>query len=75
MYACVCKGITEREVRAVGREGIVSPAALIEVLGLDDDASCGRCAANVELFVELAWEGASAVAPPMRRPAPRPAFA
>jgi bacterioferritin-associated ferredoxin len=59
MYACICRGIAEADVRRVGRAGIVAPDALIAVLGLDDQRCCGRCAATIERFVALAWEGAS----------------
>jgi bacterioferritin-associated ferredoxin len=59
MYACICKGITESQVRAVGRGGIIAPDDLIRRLELDDDACCGRCARHIEEFVDLACEGAS----------------
>lgn len=59
MYVCICRGITEADVRRAGRAGITAPADLIAVLGLDDDRCCGRCAAHVEDFVALAWEGAA----------------
>jgi bacterioferritin-associated ferredoxin len=59
MYACICRGITEADVRRVGRAGVTAPDRLIAVLGLDDERCCGRCALQVGAFVELAWEGAS----------------
>ena len=61
MYACICKGITEDQVRGVGSLGITAPGALISVLALDDACCCGRCAAHIDEFVELAREGASQV--------------
>ena len=59
MYACICQGITEDEVRGAGSLGITAPADLIAVLALDADRCCGRCAEHIEEFVELAREGAS----------------
>lgn len=73
MYACICKGITEAEVKRVGRSGIVGAHALIATLGLNDAECCGRCVEDVEQFVELAWEGASeAVFDPRPIPCGRP---
>ena len=57
MYACICRGITEAAVRQAGHAGVIAPGALIMVLGLDDDACCGRCANRVQDFVALALEG------------------
>lgn len=62
MYACICKGITEADVRRVGGAGITAPGELIAVFGLDDESCCGRCAIGVEAFVELAWDGLSQMA-------------
>jgi bacterioferritin-associated ferredoxin len=59
MYACVCLAISESQVRDVGRMGIVAPSALVEVLGLEDENCCGRCARQVDKIVTLAWEGAA----------------
>lgn len=70
MYACVCRGITEARVRACGTQGITRPDGLIAALGLDDPATCGRCAAEPESFVALALEGADwrqMARPPARR--------
>ena len=58
MYVCVCRGITEADVRGVGSRGVVAPEALIRVLGLDAEDCCGRCSDQIHEFVELAWEGA-----------------
>lgn len=58
MYACICREITEADVRRVGSAGVVTPDRLITVLGLDDAACCGRCVDGVEDFVALAWAGA-----------------
>ena len=67
MYACICRQITEADVRRVGRSGIRTPQGLIAALGLDDPSCCGRCAADVDHFVELAVDGVDAA--PERGPA------
>ena len=63
MYACLCKAITDKEVRSLGRSGVTDPEALIAALGLEDEVCCGRCKRNIDQFVEIAssWE---------RQPAP-----
>ncbi len=59
MYACLCLGLTEAQVREVGRAGTMTASALIELLRLEDPKCCGRCARQVDTFVTLAWEGAT----------------
>lgn len=66
MYACICRGITESDVRRVGAAGVTDPAALISTLGLDDDRCCGRCVRRIDEFAELAWQGADAAVAPRR---------
>jgi bacterioferritin-associated ferredoxin len=61
MYVCICKGVTEVDVRRAGQTGITDPDALIAVLGLDEDVCCGRCAESIQKLVELAR---SAKSPP-----------
>ncbi|MEA2641044.1 MAG: bacterioferritin-associated ferredoxin [Chloroflexota bacterium] len=67
MYLCLCKTITETEVEQLGRAGVVGAADLIEVLGLDDDLCCGRCAIEIEEFQAVALaaqaEGAHLLGP------------
>jgi len=58
MYACVCQGITEADVRRLGAAGIAAPDDLIAVLSLHDDNCCGRCITAIDSFVALAEEGA-----------------
>jgi len=67
MYACVCLGLTDADVRHAGRAGAVTPDALVRVLGLDQATCCGRCLLHIEEFVDLAREE---VPPPtlVRRP-------
>jgi len=58
MYACVCRAITEAEVRRAGHAGVTSPEDLITLFGLDDASCCGRCARQPERIAALAAEGA-----------------
>jgi bacterioferritin-associated ferredoxin len=57
MYACLCRGLTDADVRRAGQAGALTPASLVPALGLDDAECCGRCAEDIDMFVTLAWEG------------------
>jgi bacterioferritin-associated ferredoxin len=54
MFLCLCKGITEAEVQQVGRQGILAASDLIDILELDDELCCGRCALEIEEFQAVA---------------------
>jgi bacterioferritin-associated ferredoxin len=54
MYLCLCKGITDSDVREAGQEGIVMSGQLIAKFGLKDTGCCGRCSKNIHGFVEIA---------------------
>ena len=54
MYLCLCKGITESDVREAGQEGIVMPGQLKAKFGLKDSECCGRCSKNIHEFVQIA---------------------
>lgn len=54
MYLCLCKGITDSQVRTLGREGVVSPEALAAELGIDRDDCCGRCLSGIADLAALA---------------------
>ena len=54
MYLCLCKGITDSDVRCAGRAGIVMPCQIKAKFGLQDEGCCGRCCKNIQAFVELA---------------------
>jgi len=56
MYLCLCKGLTETDVRAVAQAGLTSPEELIDALALDDEFCCGRCALEIDSFVAVAKE-------------------
>jgi bacterioferritin-associated ferredoxin len=53
MYMCLCKGLTEQDVVEVAGGKSMPPCTLIQVLGLDDDVCCGRCAEEIDDFVVL----------------------
>ncbi len=42
MYVCLCKGITDRQIRAAMSEGNTTVRALKDSLGIT--SQCGRCA-------------------------------
>lgn len=60
MYVCLCRGITESDVREAGRAGFVMPCQLKSKFGLKQNGNCGRCAKNIQELVALAIQGASA---------------
>ena len=54
MYLCLCKGVTEADVRRLAREGVITAPGLIRHLGLAEKRLCGRCIREIAEFVELA---------------------
>lgn len=63
MYVCLCNGITESDVREAGRAGQVTPCALKAKFKLKGSGCCGRCARNIQEFVEIAVQGATTSCP------------
>lgn len=57
MYLCLCKGITDSDVREAGRAGLVMACQLKSKFGLKQSGCCGRCAKNIHEFVEIATQG------------------
>ena len=53
MYLCLCRALTEEDVRAAGWAGARSAAALIAALKLDDRRCCGRCRRDIDSFVRF----------------------
>jgi bacterioferritin-associated ferredoxin len=53
MYVCLCKGITESDLRRAAPAGETTPETLITVLGLEDEDCCGRCMENIEDLAAL----------------------
>ena len=52
MYLCLCKGLTESDVRRAC-DGCPSADALARKLGLDDRDCCGRCVRNIDRFLSV----------------------
>ncbi len=63
MYMCICKALTESDVRRVVHQGATTAEALISGLGLRDAVCCGRCAREVDRYVSFANRVAGAPAP------------
>ena len=63
MYLCLCKGITESEVREAGQAGIVMPCQLKAKFGLKDPGCCGRCSKNIQEFAQIAMSVHQAPSP------------
>lgn len=56
MYICLCKGLTESDVRQAGVAGHIEPGQLITRFGWDDSECCGRCADQIDEMATLAAE-------------------
>ena len=54
MYLCLCKGITDSDVREAGQAGIVMPCQLKAKFGLKESGCCGRCSNNIHEFAQIA---------------------
>ena len=54
MYVCLCKGLTESDVREAGRQGCLTTRQIIAEFGLRENGCCGRCAKNIHELVDLA---------------------
>ena len=54
MFLCLCQCVKKSDVQQLGRLGVITPEALTTALKLDDDDCCGRCADNIEEFVDVA---------------------
>ncbi len=63
MYLCLCKGITDSDVREAGQAGIVMPGQLKARFGLKDAGCCGRCSKDIQEFVQIATSAHRAPSP------------
>ena len=58
MYLCLCKGLTEEDIRelaaVLARSNVTSIEAFLKFLDLDNIEACGLCAEDPEPFIELA---------------------
>ena len=55
MYLCLCKGISDSDIREAGQAGIVMPCQLKAKFGLKDPGCCGRCSKKIHEFSQIAW--------------------
>lgn len=60
MYVCLCKGLTESDVRGAGMSGCLTARQIIAEFGLRESGCCGRCAKNIYELVSLAKVSLSA---------------
>ena len=63
MYLCICKGITDSDVREAAQAGIVMPCQLKAKFGLKGAGCCGRCSKNIHEFVQIATSAHQAPSP------------
>ncbi len=57
MYVCLCKGITDRQIKAAIDDGVCSMGQLRKTLGVA--TQCGKCAVSArELLAESKAEAA-----------------
>ena len=65
MYVCICKAVTEQQVRRAVESGMCSPADLVAALELDDPSNCGRCVTRAERLLALPCVQQALAATPM----------
>lgn len=60
MYVCLCKGLTESDVRRVTLSeqaaGRLDEDRLAQALGIDDEECCGRCVKNICRLMTMAGD-------------------
>lgn len=56
MYVCLCKGITEGDIRNAAQAGTTTAEGLIKPFRWDDGKGCGRCALSIEGILALVPE-------------------
>jgi bacterioferritin-associated ferredoxin len=54
MYVCLCKGLTESDVRRLAQAEMGTAEMLVDSLGLDDEECCGRCARDIHELASIA---------------------
>lgn len=59
MYVCLCKGLTETDVRRAAQSCKLDPDSLIARLGLDHEDCCGRCLRNINQLITIASTSAA----------------
>ena len=58
MYVCLCKGLTEADIRRMAPKRELCPETFRACFGFDDEECCGRCAENLPDLIAIA-KGAS----------------
>jgi bacterioferritin-associated ferredoxin len=66
MYVCLCKSITDRQIRSAADQGACSLAELSRHLGLATE--CGSCAATAREVLDVHLAGRRAEAGPAPAP-------
>ena len=54
MFVCLCKGISESQLRELGQSGICSADELVAALDLEAEDICGRCIQHIDDLVVIA---------------------
>jgi bacterioferritin-associated ferredoxin len=54
MYVCLCKGLTETDIRQMAPKRELCPDTFKACFGFDDEECCGRCAENVQELIAIA---------------------
>jgi bacterioferritin-associated ferredoxin len=57
MFVCICRAVTEQEVKAAIEEGATSVQAVTRSCCAGDD--CGACRGAIEDMIEDRWGGCS----------------
>ena len=52
MYVCICKSVTDRQIRKAAAKGVDNLVELREALGVA--SGCGRCADSAETILDEA---------------------
>ncbi len=71
MYACVCKSLTEADIRREAIRVQFRRAALVRGLKLDDESCCGRCLSELDRLLATACPGGENPREPADRRAAR----
>jgi bacterioferritin-associated ferredoxin len=62
MIVCVCRGVSDREVKSIARRGVATIGELIRDCGAGGD--CGACCERLAELLEEATPEAAAPSPP-----------
>ena len=54
MYVCLCKGLTEADIRQMAPKPDLCPETFNACFGFDDEDCCGRCVENLHELIAIA---------------------